>query len=313
MIDAVLLTTGLVVLLGGAWLVVRAAVRLAVHFGLSRVLVGATIVAFGTSAPEFVVNLLAAAEDSPGLAIGNIVGSNVANVALVLGIGAMILPIAVHARLLRWEIPVLVAATAAMLLVAADGGVSRFEGAALFVGLIAFVVLSVRRPEAAAALEEDVGGAVAPRISPAAELSLLVAGLAALTGGADLLVRGATGLAEAAGLSDVAIGAFVVALGTSLPEVATTAVAAFRREHEIAVANVVGSNIFNVLGVIGLTSVLIPLDIDRGLFEFEMLALALSTVVLIPLARNFRRIGRPQGAVLLAAYVAFVVVVLVRG
>lgn len=313
MIDAVLLATGLVVLLGGAWLVVRAAVRLAVHFGLSRVLVGATIVAFGTSAPEFVVNLLAAAEDSPGLAIGNIVGSNVANVALVLGIGAMISPIAVHARLLRWEIPVLVAATAAMLLVAADGGVSRFEGAALFVGLIAFVVLSVRRPEAAAALGEEVGGAVAPRISPAAELSLLVAGLAALTGGADLLVRGATGLAEAAGLSDVAIGAFVVALGTSLPEVATTAVAAFRREHEIAVANVVGSNIFNVLGVIGLTSVLIPLDIDRGLFEFEMLALALSTVVLIPLARNFRRIGRPQGVVLLAAYVAFVVVVLVRG
>ena len=251
MLDALMLAVGLAVLLGGAWLLVRAAALLAIMFGLSRVLVGATIVAFGTSAPEFVVNILAAFRDSPELAVGNVLGSNVANVALVLGLGAVISPMLIHSRLLRWEIPALAIATVILLVVASSGSIDRIEGSVMFLALIVFLVLSVRLfPESIEAEIEPVSEAELPPIGTI--IGQLIVGFVGLAGGAELLVRGATGLAETIGISELAIGAFVVALGTSLPEAATTAVAALRREHEIAVANVVGSNVFNILGVLGL-------------------------------------------------------------
>ena len=307
-------------LLAGAWLTVRSAVALATSFGVSRIIIGATVVAFGTSAPEFVVSLYAATQDASGIAVGNVVGSNVANVALVLGASALVRPMAVHWRLLRWEIPVLAAGTAAVLLFAANGHFSRVEGVALFAGLLAFIAISPRLwPEATAAAvtEEGVEQPGAPRAASPwrprmIDGGLLVAGLAALTLGADTAVRGAVAVAERAQISETAIGATVVATGTSLPEVATSVVAAFRREHEIAVANVIGSNIFNLLGVIGLTAAAVSLDVSRDLFQFEMLALALSTVVLLPLAWPRYRIGRPEGAALLLLYVLFVTVVLAR-
>ena len=296
----------------------RAAATLAASFGVSRIIIGATVVAFGTSAPEFVVSLVAATRDAPGLAVGNVLGSNVANVALVLGASALVRPLVVHWRLLRWEIPVLAAATMAVLLAAADGRVQRTEGALMFAGLLAFIAISPRLwPESAAAVEAEASEAARtlPRDGRARALEggLLLVGLAALTVGADTAVRGAVSVAASAGMSETAIGATIVATGTSLPEVATSVMAAYRREHEIAVANVVGSNIFNLLGVIGLTAGLVSLDVSQGLYRFEMLALALSTAVLLPLAWPRYRIGRPEGALLLMLYVTFVAVVLVRG
>ena len=315
LLDAALVAAGLGVLLFGAWLTVRSAVSLAASFGLSPVLIGATVVAFGTSAPEFVVSLLAASREADGLAVGNVLGSNVANVAFVLGASAIVAPMAVHWRLLRWEIPVLGAATAMVLLVAADGVVSQIEGAAMFSGLLAFIVISPRLfPERMENGAAEPGAATTTATSARLiEAGLLVVGLAALTGGAEMAVRGAVALAERVGMSDAAIGATVVATGTSLPEVATSVTAAFRREHEIAVANVVGSNIFNLLGVLGLTSALVGMEIDRDLYQFEMIALAVSTAVLLPLAWPRYRIGRIEGALLLGAYVAFLWIVFIRG
>ena len=311
MLDAVMLAIGLAVLLGGAWLLVRAAALLAIMFGLSRVLVGATIVAFGTSAPEFVVNILAAFRDSPELALGNVLGSNVANVALVLGLGAVITPMVVHSRMIRWEIPVLAGATALLLLVASNGSIDRVEGTVMFLALVVFLVLSVRLfPETIEAEIEPVAAEELPPIGTI--VGQLIVGFIGLAGGAELLVRGATGLAEEIGISELAIGAFVVALGTSLPEVATTAVAALRREHEIAVANVVGSNIFNILGVLGLTALLAPLEVNRDVYQFELPALALGTLILLPLALRKGAIRRAEGAILLLLYLAFVIVVLQR-
>ena len=316
--DLTFVVVGLAVLITGAWLTVRSAASLAASFGLSRVLIGATVVAFGTSAPEFVVSLLAASRDATGIAVGNVLGSNVANVGFVLGASALVQPVAVHWRLLRWEIPVLGAATAATLLVAADGRITRPEGALLFLGLVAFIVISPRLwPEAAAAVEQEAAGAErrieAARGARLREAGLLVVGLIGLTAGAELAVRGAIGIAESVGLSEAAIGATIVATGTSLPEVATSVVAAARREHEIAVANVVGSNIFNLLGVFGLTAALFSIGVDQGLYRFEMPALALSTAVLLPLAWPRYRIARPEGVLLLGMYVAFIAIVLVRG
>ncbi len=317
MLDLLRIAVGLTVLIGGAWLTVRAATALAASFGVSRIVIGATVVAFGTSAPEFVVSLFAATRDAPGLAIGNVLGSNVANVALVLGASALVRPLTVHPRLLRWEIPVLAAATVAVLLVAANGHIQRAEGALMFTGLLAFIVISPRLwPEPAAATEDGSAEAAAalPRDarSRALQGGVLLVGLAGLTIGAEIAVRGAVSIAERAAISEVAIGATIVATGTSLPEVATSVVAAFRREHEIAVANVIGSNIFNLLGVLGLTAGLLSLDIRQDLYQFEMPALALSTVVLLPLVWPRRRIGRPAGAALLVLYVLFVTTVLMR-
>jgi cation:H+ antiporter len=323
LVDVLLVAGGLAILLSGAWLVLRGAVAIALMYGLSRVVVGATVVAFGTSAPELVVSLTAAAGDSGGLAVGNVIGSNVANVALVLGLGAVLTPIAVHSRLLSWEIPALIVATLAVLLLGIDGGYARWEGFLLFgVGLVGFIVASIAIVPTPSVLAGETPGlperAELPEDQPdrtANALALagatLVLGLAGLTLGATLAVEGATGIA---GLSDLAIGVTIVAIGTSLPEIATTLVAAARREHEIAIANAVGSNIFNLLGVLGATALVAPLSIDRDLYRFEMLALAASSLVLIPLVRLHTRslVDRLEGALLLGGYAAFLVVVLQR-
>ena len=315
--DLLQIVAGLAVLLVGAWLTVRSAATLASSFGVSRIIIGATVVAFGTSAPEFVVSFFAATRESSDLAIGNVLGSNVANVALVLGASALVRPMVVHRRLLRWEIPVLAAATAAMLLLAANGHVGHAEGALMFAGLVAFIAISPRLWPDAAAVSEAEAAAATRRPADrwqlrAVEGAWLLLGLAGLTVGADQAVRGAVSFAEQVGMSEMAIGATIVATGTSLPEAATSIVAAFRREHEIAVANVVGSNIFNLLGVIGLTAGIVSLEVDQSLYQFEIPALLLSTAVLLPLTWPRYRVGRPEGALLLGLYVVFVVVVLVR-
>ncbi|MEZ4501990.1 MAG: calcium/sodium antiporter [Dehalococcoidia bacterium] len=317
-LDLVRVVVGLILLLAGAWLTVRSAASLAASFGISRVVIGATVVAFGTSAPEFVVSLLAASRESSDIAVGNVLGSNVANVALVLGLSAAIAPVGVNQRLVRWEIPVLIAGTALTIAFAASGRIGHIEGSVMFLGLIAFVAISPRLwPEAAAAIEAEAAEA-ARQLTPSTtarltEGGMLVAGLAALTFGADTAVNGAVGIAERAGLSQAAIGATIVATGTSLPELATSAVAAFRREHEIAVANVVGSNIFNLLGVLGLTSALVTMPFDQELFQFEVPALAISTLILVPLAWPRYHISRIEGVVLLVLYVVFIQGVLLRG
>lgn len=316
-LDLLLISAGLTVLISGAALTVQTASRLAASFGVSRIVIGATVVAFGTSAPEFVVSLLSASRDAPGLAIGNVLGSNVANVALVLGASAAVRPLTVHRRLLKWEIPVLCVATLVVLVSAMDGSIQRSEGILMFAGLIAFIIVSPRLwPETSQQVDEELdefgSKTKLGARSLAMQSGILVMGLAGLTIGAELAVRGAVSIAQRLMISEVAIGATIVATGTSLPEVATSVVAAFRREHEIAVANVVGSNIFNLLGVLGLTASVISLDVGRELYQFELPALVLSTAILLPLAWPRLRIGRIEGGTLLLLYASFVTVMLLR-
>ena len=313
MADVALLVAGLLALVGGAWLMVREASRLAVRFGLSPALVGATVVAFGTSAPEFIVSTVASAEGSGELAVGNVLGSNVANIGLVLGLAIVIRPLGVNPRMLRWEIPVLAVATGLVLLFGANEQIGRLEGAALFGLLIVFVAGSgVIGAASVHAREERVGSeARHERTAPWRQIALLLAGIAALALGAELLVRGATGIAERLEISEVVVGAVIVAVGTSLPELTTTAIAALRREHAIAVGNAIGSNVFNLLGVLGLAAVVSPLPIERDLYELELPALVLSTAILLPLARRVE-LGRAQGLLLLFLYAAFIAAVLGR-
>ena len=319
-IDLLMVIAGLTLLLVGAWQVVRSAVVIALAYGLSRVVVGATVVAFGTSAPELVISLTAATGGSSGLALGNVIGSNVANVALVLGAAAVLSPMFVSPRLLRWEIPVLLVATAAVLLAGADGQLARWEGLVLFgIGLLGFIVASLLFvPESSVlAAEVDEVAELEPE-EPACHLGvatgLLLLGLGALALGATVAVEGATGIAERFGMSELAIGVTVVAIGTSLPEIATTVAAAMRREHDIAIASAVGSNIFNLFGVLGATALVSPLSVDQSLYQFEMVVLALSSLVLVPIVMIHTRsvVDRREGVALLGGYVAFLVLVVVR-
>lgn len=322
MLSVILLLIGLGMVLGGGWLAVRAAANLGKHLGWSEAFVGATVVAFGTSMPEFVVSAIASVRGSEGVALGNVVGSNIANVALVLGAAAVIRPVLVERGIFRRDLPVLIGATAALIAIAATGVVGRVEGAVLFAALVAFVVVAHRSQElpgeqvpAEAEAFERLEEALPPSAgySTAVEAGLTAAGIAVLAVGAQLFVTGASEIARHAGVSEFAIGATLVATGTSLPELVASAIAAYRGMSALAVANVIGSNIFNALGVLGFAAMARPITIDPALFRFELPVLAVSVLVLVPLIARRFRIGRTEGALLLVGYVAFTVLTVYRG
>lgn len=316
LLDSVLLVVGVVILLGGAWVLLRGATTIAVFFGVSPVIIGATVVAFGTSAPELVVTIAAGLRDASGVAVGNVVGSNIANVFLVLGLTAAISPISVHQRLIRWEIPVLLVATVVTVGFAIGGHLSRIEGAVMLVGLIAFVAISPRLfPEIGEEIEADVDVPVrTPRRKHLLYAVVFVlAGLAGLAVSAEVIVRSASSLALEIGISDFVVGVVIVAVGTSLPELVTSGMAAFKNEHDLAVGNVIGSNIFNLLAVAGAGAVVSGLAIDSSLFEFEIPIMILSSIILVPLVWPRYHIGRLAGLGLIALYVAAVVLTIVRG
>ncbi len=316
LLDLAVLSVGVAVLLGGAWILLRGATTIAVAAGVSRVIVGATVVAFGTSAPELVVTVAAAARGATGVAIGNVVGSNIANVFLVLGLAAAISPITVHQRLIRWEIPVLLVATVLTVGFALGGRIGPAEGLVMLAGLLLFVVISPRLfPEVGREAEADVA---APEAEPARRHLVYAAafvgsGLAALALGAELIVRSASSLALEVGVSEFVVGVVIVAVGTSLPELVTSAIAAFKKEHDLAVGNVVGSNIFNLLAVAGAGAVITGIPVSRSLFEFELPVMILSSVILVPLAWPRYHVGRFTGMALVAGYALAVIVTIVRG
>ena len=320
MLATVWLLVGLVLLVGAGDRLVTSAGRLALRLGLSTMVIGATVVAFGTSMPEFTVSLLSALGDADGVAAGNVIGSNIANVLLVLGIASVISPLAIHRRMLRFDVPILLAVTAWVLVLLRDGEVSRIEGVVSVALLLVFSVVQLRwfsSPEVQAEPEPDFEGLPVPeetdKANVAIEVPILVAAISALAFGSWLFVRGATELAETVGVSEFAIGATVVAVGTSLPEVVTSAIAAFKKQDDIAIGNVVGSNLFNVLGVLGGAAIAKPIGVSLDLFAFELPVLALSALVLVPLMWRRAHIGRIEGGVLLIGFVAFTSLTLVRG
>jgi cation:H+ antiporter len=300
---------GIALLGGGGELLVRGAVSLARLLRVSTVIIGLTIVAMGTSAPELAASLTAALQGSGDVAIGNVVGSNILNIALIVGLAAAILPIAVHLSAVRLEWPVMLTFSAAGIAMARDGTISRLDGAILLAGLVTFtgfLVRSARRRSAAPDALLLASEVEALTVRPARHLALLdvgliLAGVGLLVVGAQLLVRGAVTIAEVAGLSERVIGLTIVAAGTSLPELATSLIAARRGQAEIALANVIGSNIFNLGAILAIVALVRPHAVapEIGADLWWMLAYA---IALFPIMRSNMRITRLEGGLLLGSY-----------
>jgi cation:H+ antiporter len=290
----------------GGELLIRGASTLASRLGVSSLAIGLTVVAFGTSAPELVVSVDAALSGANDISLANVVGSNIANVTLILGLAAFFRPCAVHAKIVRIDAPIMIAASLALAFVFANGRVSRVEGSLLLLALTvytAFTFWGVRR-ESEPIREELASAAPQQPHSAALGGALVVVGLALLVGGGHLLVVSAVDLATSLEVGQAAIGLTIVAVGTSLPEFATTVIASLRGQGDIAIGNVVGSNIFNILGILGLTALIQPLEM--GSLTWLDLGTVVGLACLVTVFISTRhRLARVEGAVLLAIFGAY--------
>ena len=318
--DTLFLLLGLVLLIAGGDLLVRGAVRIAERLRLSPMLVGLTVVGMGTSMPELAASLQASLAGSPGIALGNIVGSNIANSLLILGVAALIAPIAVKSSTLWRDGGVGLVAVLVLLAAGATVGLSREAGVAFLIMMAGYIYYAYRQerlgaPHSAAfdraAAMEEVDPALTPRDRPGGRLSLalllFIAGLALIVGGASLLVNSAIAIAGQLGVSDTVIGLTVVAVGTSLPELVTSAVAAWRKQGDIALGNVLGSNIYNILFIGGLTGAIAPTGVPASIMAFDLWVLAAVSLVVMLFAFSDGRLSRREGLVLVAAYIAYAV------
>lgn len=310
------LGAGLLLLVIGGEALVKGAVAVAKRLGISPFLIGLTLVGFGTSTPELVASLQAALIGSPGIAIGNIVGSNIANVLLILGLSAIILPLATTKAAFRRDGTALIGASLAFVAVVLLGTIDRWAGL-VFLGLLAgYTVYSYRterRTHDAAALVHEAEAAeveeTPPRgLGPPTGAAMAVAGIAAVVLGADLLVGAAIAIAEAAGVSETVIGLTLVAVGTSLPELVTSVMAAMRGHGDVAFGNVIGSNIFNVLGIAGLTAVVIPIPVPPDIARLDVWVMLAAALLLVLFAATGWRIVRWEGVAFLATYAAYLAV-----
>lgn len=298
---------------GGDWLV-EGASRLARVLGVPVAIIGLTIVAFGTSVPELVTNLVAAVRDTNDIAVGNIVGSNIANIALILGLSAIMASRALSTREVQrdWVIMLAVAVLGYVLLLI-DGDLSRVDGAILFTGIVLYVIRAVRgsREKPADASEEQEASTSPERSSVLKEMGRIVIGLGLLIIGAQLTVDGAVNIARVLGVSELVIGVTLVAVGTSLPELATSVIAATKGQHEIALGNVVGSNIFNILFILGLTGMLDPYKINGQVLTFDAPFMILVSVLLGIFMRD-GKLGRLEGIIFIVVYIVYVGLVFLR-
>ena len=326
MIHLFLFVAGLVCLVVGANLLVRGASKLALSFGISPLVVGLTIVALGTSAPEIAVSVASVLEGKTDMAIGNVVGSNIFNVLFILGLSALIVPLVVHRQLIRQEVPIMFGVTLLMALMAMDGQLTPWEGGvlvALLVVYTSFLVVQSRRETAAdkaaaptsapgldefeAELQASPPGAWDAKLP--AQLALMAIGLTLLVLGSDWLVGAAVVFAKALGVSDVVIALTIVAAGTSMPEVATSIAAALKGERDIAVGNVVGSNIFNILGCLGISGVVaggVGLVVSPSLLAFDIWVMLAVALACLPMFITGGEIARWEGGVFAGYYVAYV-------
>ncbi len=299
---------GLVALYVGADLMIRGASRLARKLGVNALVIGLTVVAMGTSMPELLVGVVASVRHSGDIAIGNVIGSNVANIALILGVAALIRPIRVQMRLLVREVPLMIFASLAFYVFALDGQLTRGDGLTLLAGFIAYTLylLEGARRESPA-IEVEYQKFVPAGGSLLNHLLLTMVGLGTLLAGAHLVVNGAATVAAMLGVSQLAIGLTVVALGTSLPELATAVAASVQDEGDILVGNVVGSNVFNLLPVLGCASLAQPLDVSDTVVRLQAPVMLAVSILVLPFVWTTLRLTRLEGGIMVAAYTAFVV------
>ena len=306
---------GFAALTVGADLLVRGGARVARTLGISTLAIGLTVVAYGTSAPEIMASVVAAVYRHTDVTVGNVVGSNIANIGLILGVTAVSAPFSLVFSSIRREVVFMLGATVAVLALAAAGGFGRISGFLLLAALVVYNIASIswaRREEPElrkeiAAFEYEATAGKKPALLR--DLALVASGLALLLAGGHYLVTGAVAMAQRAGVSETVIGVSLVAVGTSLPELATSVVAALRGEVAISVGNVVGSNIFNLLGAMGISAAVRPVFLEPSRIRVELAALLVFTVAMVALLRTGRRIGRTHGLLLLAGYGAFLALV----
>ena len=312
LLASVAIIVGFALLVWSADRFVEGAAATAGHAGLPSILIGMVIVGFGTSAPEMVVSAMAASDGSPDLALGNALGSNIVNISLILGVTAIIAPIAVQSQIIKRELPLLVAVVLFSGFLLYDGNLTFFDAILLLSGLLAFLVWSIysgmKNPGDALETEFD-SELKSHSMALGKAIFWLAAGLILLIISSRLLVWGAVEIASALGVSDLIIGLTIVALGTSLPELAASIIAAKKGEHDIAIGNVVGSNVFNILAVVGIAGMIEPIStISPAVFNRDWSVMLVLTVLLMIMAYGFGRqgrINRVEGTVLLSAYVAY--------
>ena len=312
---------GLVLLLVGAEWLVRGASRLAATVGISPLVIGLTVVAFGTSAPELAVSVGASLDGRPGIALGNIVGSNIFNILVILGISAMVTPLTLAQQLVRFDVPLMIGAGILMLLFSLDGNVANWEGALLVAGILLYTTYAIRqsRKDKSKALEEIADGIDLKPVQGLRatfyQIGMLVIGLVVLTFGATWMVDGAVAIATGLGMSELVIAITIVSTGTSLPEVATSVMASLKGERDIAVGNVVGSNIFNILAVLGVTSLVSPggVEVPNNAFHFDIPVMMAALLACLPFFYTGYTVDRWEGALFLVYYIAYITVLILRG
>lgn len=300
------LAGGLIMLFIGAEGLIRGSSNLAIKIGITPLVVGLTVVAFGTSAPELVVSLKAAMLGNSSISLGNIIGSNIANIALILGVAALIRPLNVHANVIRRDIPIMVGISVLLLLLLIDGELGFVDGIIFVFGLAAYLTANVwmalkeKNPEVNLEFKEGLKSKIGVPISTV----LMIVGLGLLILGANLFVQSAVAIAKIFNVSDAIIGLSIVAIGTSLPELITSIVASLKKEADIAIGNVVGSNVFNILGILGITALIIPIS-SAGISYVDLGVMLFCAVILLPLSKTGFSISRLEGGFLLFSYTIY--------
>lgn len=307
-----MIVLGLIILVWSADLFVEGAAAIARHLGMSPLLIGMVVVGFGTSAPELSVSALSAWQGNPGIALGNGYGSNITNIALILGVTALISPISVHSQILKKELPILLLVTLFAFIQLHDGEFSRLDGAAeliVFVGVMVWMIVQGMKQHRADSFEQEVEAELeAHAMSEFQAWIWLLAGLVLLVISSRMLVWGAVSIATDLGVSDLVIGLTVVAVGTSLPELASSVMAARKGEHDLAVGNIIGSNLFNTLAVVGVAGVIHPMNIPADIINRDWPLMTLLTLALFAMGydRNGNgNINRWEGGILLTAYTGY--------
>jgi cation:H+ antiporter len=313
LITLVLFVIGLGLLIAGAELLVRGASKLAAAVGISPLVIGLTVVAFGTSSPELAVSTQSAFSGQADIALGNVVGSNIFNVLFILGISAIIAPLVVAQQLVRLDVPLMIGVSALLLVLGLDGSINRLDGALLFAGMLSYTAFAIRQSrreskQVQAEYEQEYGSTEKPGgLQILLQLVFVAAGLALLVVGSNWLVDGAVAIAQSFGVSELVIGLTIIAAGTSLPEVATSILAAIRGERDIAVGNVVGSNIFNILAVLGLSSLVAPdgINVAQSAITFDIPIMIAVALACLPIFFTGFTIARWEGFLFLGYYIAY--------
>ena len=301
------ITGGLVMLYFGADWLVNGAITLSLHFGLSPLIVGLTVVALGTSVPEALVSIQAAIGSKGGIAIGNVVGSNILNIAMILGLSALINPLKVNSHIVKADVPLLVGATFMLVVLLEDFHISRMEGAFLLLCIAGYVVGNIMTVKKTTPEENKIGGLKVTKDTGKTlwrDIALLIVGIITLGFGSNFLVKGAVDLARIWGLSEALIGLTIVSIGTGTPELATALMAAYRKSADLAIGNAVGSNLFNIMFVLGLAGLVAPLD-AKGINSSDLYVMLAVTILLLPTVWTGRVLDRKEGFLFLAIYIGY--------